>query len=271
MPTRTTDASRASTHLSDDERCCALITRYKVSRVYVCPGCGGRDAWWIAKWRRWECKSCGRQTSVWDGTRFRHTRLSPSRWAKMIWAAANDPRGSSPTYLRQIGGCSYPTALRALLMIGDALRPEGTEKLRGRVLLGEARLGKRRVLLAQQPRGGYSLGRLRSEIIRDTRSAAIQRFVRRAVEHEGEVRIVGGELDRGRGSSVTAMWATSRNDGDDRRWRSKRSLLQNWWRSVHRGRQDNMTLYLAVAAFRMGHSEAGPQGRFVRVLQRVLK
>ena len=271
MPPRSTSAPRPPVLLSDDERCRTLITRYKVSRVYVCPGCGGRDAWWIAKWRRWECKSCGRQTSVWDGTRFRHTRLSPSRWAKMIWAAANDPRGSSPTYLRQIGGCSHPTALRALLTIGDALRPEATEKLKGRVLLGEARLGKRRVLLAQQPRGGYALSRLRSETVRDTRSAVIQRFVRRAVENEREVRIVDGELDRGRGSNVTALWATSRNDGDASRWRSKRTQFQTWWRSVHHGRQDNMDLYLAVAAFRMGHSEAGPQGRFSMALSRILR
>ena len=127
------------------------------------------------------------------------------------------------------------------------------------------------MLLAQQPRGGYAFSRLRSEIVRGRRSVVIQRFVRRAVENEREVRIVDGELDRGGGSNVTALWATSRNDGDDRRWCAKRNQFQSWWRSVHRGRQDNMNLYLAVAAFRMGHSEAGPQGRFQKALRRVLR
>jgi hypothetical protein len=80
-------------------------------RVFVCAGCGGRDAWRLkARPRVYECAACHRQESVTADTVFHRTRTGQPKWFLAAYLMGRDKRGVSAKFLQRELGIAYQTA-----------------------------------------------------------------------------------------------------------------------------------------------------------------
>ena len=68
----------------DEESCIQYLAERRWPNGFICPKCGGSDAWRLASRPLWECRKCGRQTSVTAGTLMARTKLPLRVW---FWAA----------------------------------------------------------------------------------------------------------------------------------------------------------------------------------------
>jgi hypothetical protein len=109
----------------DDEACIAYLAKLRWPDGFVCPACGGREAWQIAG-DRWMCRSCGRKTSVTAGTVFHRSRLPLTTWFAAMWLVCAEKNGVSALGLqRQLGFGSYQTAWAWLHKLRRAMvRPD---------------------------------------------------------------------------------------------------------------------------------------------------
>ena len=70
---------------SDEAACAQYLIAARWPGGFVCPGCGGGKAWQLeTKAWTFEYASCGRQTSVTEGTIMHHSKLPLTAW---FWAA----------------------------------------------------------------------------------------------------------------------------------------------------------------------------------------
>jgi hypothetical protein len=61
--------------LPDDEACIEYLAQWRWTDGFRCPKCDGARATRLKTRPLWECRSCGRQTSVTAGTALHRTKL----------------------------------------------------------------------------------------------------------------------------------------------------------------------------------------------------
>ena len=134
---------------SSEEACFEFFVHLRWPDGFRCPVCGNDTFYMLSDRRRFQCKTCRRQTSVTAGTVFHGLRhpFSVLLWA--VYLVSTTKKGLSASELqRKLGLPYYESAWLLLQKIRQAMSPHGHLKLRGEIevdetYVGGAREGKR--------------------------------------------------------------------------------------------------------------------------------
>jgi transposase-like protein len=99
----------------------------------VCPTCGRKDVNFLAKQRRWQCKSKHslRQFTAKVGTIFEDSPLPLEKWLPAVWMITNDKNGVSSWEIHRALGVTQKTAWFMLHRIRLAMQNNSLLKLGG--------------------------------------------------------------------------------------------------------------------------------------------
>ena len=183
---------------ASEEACQQYLAVCRWPDGFVCPRCGGRRAYELAKLRRWQCTGCRHQVSLTAGTILHNTKTPLTVWFWAAYLMTTDKRGvSALLFQRQLGLRRYETAWMMLHKFRRAMINRTRERLRGEVevddtwvggaqtgLRGSRQLRGRKaalVLVAVEKRG-RGTGRARMEVIPDFKSVTLITFLKQNVE-----------------------------------------------------------------------------------------
>ena len=124
------------------EACLARIVERRWPTGFVCPRCRHAGGYALPGRRGFECRGCGRQTSVTSGTAFAFTKLPlPKVFLAMYLISANK-QGISGKSLAKHLGCSQPTGWHLLHKLRHAMQErDAGYRLAGLVEVDEAYVG----------------------------------------------------------------------------------------------------------------------------------
>ena len=106
----------------DEASCTLYLSLWRWPDGFVCPRCDGRDSVRLRSRPLWECKSCGRQTSVTAGTVLHRTRMPLTTWLYAMWQFSIRKTSISAKQLqRETGLASYGSAWTLLHKLRRAL------------------------------------------------------------------------------------------------------------------------------------------------------
>jgi len=159
---------------SSEEDCAKYLEWIRWPRDFVCPGCGGTQAWRTDR-GLWHCQGCQRQSSVTAGTVFEDSRKPLRLWFHVMWLMMAQKTGLSAKNLCETYGFgSYQTAWGWLRKLRSVMVRPGRDRLAGRVEVDETYVGgqqegtrgrgaegKTRVLVAVEGDTKKKLGRVR--------------------------------------------------------------------------------------------------------------
>lgn len=123
---------------------------------FVCPHCGSKKHSFITTRYDFECRSCGRQTSVVSGTIFQSSNVPLQKWFLAIYLCASDKGGISAVRLSKELDVSWITAHRMLRKLRTVMVDRDTMyRLGGHIEIDDALVG------GKQPgkRGRGALGK----------------------------------------------------------------------------------------------------------------
>jgi transposase-like protein len=122
---------QAILHFSDPDNCVAyMVSQRWPDGVVVCPTCGRKDVSWLAKQRKWQCKSkhTKRQFSAKVGTIFEDSPLGLDKWILATWMITNCKNGISSYEIARNIGVTQKSAWFMLHRIRLAMRQEHDPK-----------------------------------------------------------------------------------------------------------------------------------------------
>jgi transposase-like protein len=95
----------------DEETCAVYLRKQRWPGGFVCGACGGRRADLLkSRAYTYECRSCGRQTSITAGTVMHRTRLPLTLWFLAAQLIAVHPESASARRFEELLGIPYSTA-----------------------------------------------------------------------------------------------------------------------------------------------------------------
>ncbi len=154
------------TAFPDEDSCADFLANVRWPDGFRCPVCSGSSAWRLACRPLWECRDCGRQTSVTSGTVMHRSRQPLTTWMYALWLlAVRRTSISALQFQRESGLRSYRTAWTMLHKLRCSLGERKTFPLhRGIVEVDESIVGgggkgveqvprplRRRIRLSIQP------------------------------------------------------------------------------------------------------------------------
>jgi len=256
---------------ADEEACRAYLFASRWPDGFSCPACGGVEVGAEHRRHLWQCRCCGRQTSVTAGTVLHKTRLPLTVW---FWAAylvgTHGPGISALQLQRQLGIARYETAWTILHKLRRAMVAPEREPLTGEVEVdegylggrdtdlrgGRQRQGKPLVGVAVEVRGEGS-GRLRLQLLSDASAASLTPFVAANVVAGATVHTDGWQGYAGlRVAGFDHQPRKQRARFPDREWvlpRAHRALsnLKTWLQGTHHGvSPQHLQVYLDEFVFR---------------------
>jgi transposase-like protein len=186
-----------------DEACRAYLFALRWPEGFVCPSCGGREAWAMRR-GLWLCQGCRRQVSVTAGTVFQDSHVPLSTWFRAMWHVTSQKHGASALGLQRVLGLgSYKTAWTMLHKLRRAMVRPGRDRLRGTVevdetywgaeepgVIGRQTYDKALILVAAEEQGA-GIGRIRLRRVPDTSQVSLHGFIAQAVEPGSVVRTDG--------------------------------------------------------------------------------
>lgn len=185
-------------NFASEEACQKYLAACRWPDGFVCPRCGGPQAYELANVRRWQCTGCRHQVSLTAGTILHNTKTALTIWFWAAYLMTTDKRGvSALLFQRQLGLQRYETAWMMLHKFRRAMVKSTREQLWGEVevddtwvggsqsgLRGSRQLKDRKsapVMVAVERRG-RATGRARMEVIPDFKSATVVGFLKRNVK-----------------------------------------------------------------------------------------
>ena len=272
------------TQFADEEACRAYFARSRWPEGYRCPRCAHPVAFELSRRFLWQCKGCGRQTSVTAGTVLHRTRLPLRDWFWAAYLVATHTPGLSALQLqRQLGIGRYETAWTMLQKLRRAMRRPQREALREKVevdetfvgnqegLRGGREIGDRVLVVGAVEVRGRAYGRIRLEVVPDSSAHSLSGFVKRNVER-GTIVLTDGW------SGYTPLSATGYRHRPKTRGRPERALvilprihqvfgnLKTWLRGTHHGVEaKHMQAYLDEFVFRFNRRRT-PMAAFQSLL-----
>ena len=94
----------------DDEACRRYLFALRWPDGFVCPRCGGREAWEMGR-GLWLCQACRHQASVTAGTIFHRSHQPLTTWFRVMWQVTSRKNGVSAMSLQwSLGLGGYQTA-----------------------------------------------------------------------------------------------------------------------------------------------------------------
>ena len=184
---------------SSEAACLDYLVSVRWPAGVQCSRCRGSDVWQTRR-RLWQCKKCGHQQSLTEGTLLHRTRYPLKTWLEVAWHLCEQKNGLSALGLqRAMGFGSYHTAWEWLHRARRAMVLPGRSKLSGEIevdetFIGGVRPGKRGrgasgktlVLVAAEIRG-VAIGRIRLKVITDATSATLLDSVVEIAERGSEL------------------------------------------------------------------------------------
>jgi len=278
------DQQEFETLISSEAACRAYLTGIRWPDGFRCPACDSPTAWQLAT-DRWECRTCGRQTSLTAGTLFQDTRYPLHVWFQAIWYVTGQKYGASALGLQRVLGLgSYHTAWAWLHRLRRAMVRPGRDRLHGIVQVdetywgsehtgkrGRGAAGKTLILVAVE-HTGRKLGRLRLQRIPDVAGTTLVPAVQELVLSGSTVETDGW----GGYSGLTAagyQHRAIRSDATDDLLPQVHlvvSLLKRWLLGTHQGgvQVSHLDYYLDEYTFRFNRRTSHSRGLlFRRVLE----
>ena len=178
----------------DDDACRQCLATCRWPAGFCCPRCGQAEAFELPQRRLWQCKACGRQTSLTAGTVLHRTRLPLTVWFWAAYLVTTHTPGLSAVQLQRQLRISYETAWALLHKLRRAMVNPEREALKDKVEVDETYLGGPEVGL----KGGRQLldkalivgaievrakaaGRVRLQHVPDASASSLTGFVKRNV------------------------------------------------------------------------------------------
>ena len=275
----------------DDAACLEYLAAVRWPDGFVCPACGGRDAWRTGR-GLWMCQDCGRKTSLTAGTIFHRTRTPLSSWFAAIWLVTSQKNGISAQGLQRVLGFgSYETAWAWMHKLRRAMVRPDRDRLSGVVEVDETFVGgvstghlgassdKVAVMVAaEKVDGGRRLGRIRLEVAERPATLELVEFAQRMVEPASTIRTDGAQMMRRLGTlGYTHEYTTGYNAPDPTAVlpgvHLVASLLKRWLTgTLHYAVADHqLPYYLDEYTFRFNRRTARSRGLlFYRLLQQAV-
>jgi transposase-like protein len=186
-----------------EEACQQYLAACRWPDGFMCPRCGNRRAYELAKLRRWQCIGCRHQVSLTAETILHNTKTPLTVWFWAAYLMTTDKRGISALLLqRQLGLRRYETAWMMLHKFRRAMINLAREPLRGEVELDDTWVGgtqaglrgsrqlkgrKAALVLVAVEKCGRATGRARMTVIPDFKSTTLVAFLKQNVESGSKV------------------------------------------------------------------------------------
>jgi len=178
----------------DDDACRKYLAACRWPEGFRCRRCGQGAAFELPQRRLWQCKACGRQTSLTAGSVLHRTRLPLTVWFWATYLVTTHTPGLSAVQLQRQLGLSYETAWALLHKLRRAMVNPEREALKDKVEVDEMYLGgpeaglkggrqlleKALVVGAVEVRG-KATGRVRLQAVPDASARSLTGFVKRTV------------------------------------------------------------------------------------------
>lgn len=274
---------------STDEACRAYLFALRWPDGFVCPRCGGRRAWPMAR-GLWLCGNCRHQASVTAGTIFQDSRLPLALWFRAMWHITSQKNGASALGVQRVLGLgSYQTAWAWLHKLRRAMVRPGRDRLRGVVEVDETywggeeegvvgRLTEDKALIAvAAEENGQGIGRVRLRRIPDLTKPTLHEFIAQVVEPGGTVRTDGLNAYLGlKGYTHDRLIQRRQPKGEHLLPRVHRvvSLLKRWLLGTHQGAvgYNHLDYYLDEFTFRFNRRTSASRGKvFYRLVQQAVQ
>jgi transposase-like protein len=184
-----------------DQDCLEYLVKIRWPNGFRCPACYRDDAWQNSR-GLFECRECGRQTSVTSGTILHQTRKPLRLWFRAMWHIANQKYGTNALGLqRALGLGSYNTAWQWLHKLRRAMVRPDREKLTGIVEMDETYVGGKRsgkrgrgtegkalIAVAVEDKGDKGIGRIRLKHIKDASGDSLEGFIKEVIAPGATIR-----------------------------------------------------------------------------------
>ena len=122
---------QAIIYFSDSQNCIDYLVARRWPDGVICPTCGRKDVTFLAKQKKWQCKSAHqrRQFSVKVGTIFEDSPLGLDKWLMTVWMITNCKNGISSYEVHRAIGVTQKTAwfmihrIRLAMQTGSFAKP----------------------------------------------------------------------------------------------------------------------------------------------------
>jgi transposase-like protein len=269
-----------------DPDCRQYLFQLRWPEGFVCPRCGGREAWPMKR-GLWLCDQCRHQASVTAGTIFQDTHLPLTLWFRAIWYVTSQKNGVSALGVQRVLGLgSYQTAWAWLHKLRRAMVRPGRDRLAGEVEVDETYWGaeeegvigrlthKKVLVLVAAQVDGAGIGRIRLRCLPDLTKASLHGFIGEAVEPGSVVKTDGLNAYRGltgyRHKPVVVGKRKASADDLLPRVHQVVSLLKRWLLGTHQGavQPEHLDYYLDEFTFRFNRRNSASRGKlFYRLVQ----
>ncbi len=119
-------------HFTDEQVCVETMARVRwPDGKPICPACGHREHYYLAKQRRFKCKECWKQFTVKVGTLLEDSPIRLSKWLPALWMLVNDKNGISSYELGKALGITQKSAWFVLHRLRTALQTGSFDKKLG--------------------------------------------------------------------------------------------------------------------------------------------
>jgi len=275
----------------DEESCREHLYKMRFPKGFVCPKCENDEYWNVGN-RLYECKKCGRQTSIIAGTIFQDTRKPLKDWFIAIWWVTTQKNGASALGLQNVLGIkSHQTAWTWLHKIRRAMVNPNRSKLNGtieidEIYIGGESIGKRgrgaenkTVVAVAAEIDGKKLGRCRMSTIADASSKSLHGFITENIE-VGSLLVTddwngfNGIEAKGYKRQIHIQKYTEDKEKMLPHVHTIVSLLKRWLLGTHQGAVDpkHLQAYLDEYVFRFNRRKSAQRGLlFYRLLESAMQ
>jgi transposase-like protein len=120
-------------YFADADNCIAYMVAHRWPDGVACPTCGRADVTWLARQKKWQCKSAHakRQFTAKVGTIFEDSPLGLEKWLPAVWIIAGAKNGVSSCELSRTLGITQKTAWFMLHRIRKAMQSGSMIKMGG--------------------------------------------------------------------------------------------------------------------------------------------
>ena len=135
---------QAVIYFSNPENCLSYLAARRWPDGAICPTCGRTDVTFLAKQKKWQCKSAHkqRQFSAKVGTIFEDSPLGLDKWLAAVWLIVNAKNGISSYEVHRGLGVTQKTAWFMLQRIRLAMQTGSfMKKMSGHVEVDETFIG----------------------------------------------------------------------------------------------------------------------------------
>jgi transposase-like protein/ribosomal protein L37AE/L43A len=274
---------------STDEACRRYLFARRWPEGFVCPVCGGREAWPMKR-GLWLCGTCRHQTSVTAGTIFQDTHKPLRLWFRAMWYVTTQKNGVSALGLQRVLGLgSYKTAWAILHKLRRAMVRPGRDRLKGIVEVDETYWGgqeegvvgrltqDKAMIVVAAEEDGTNIGRIRLRRVPDLTRDSLHGFIKDSVEPGSTIRTDGLVAYLGlEGYAHDRQVQRRQPEGEHLLPRVHRvvSLLKRWMMGTHQGAiaQDYLDYYLDEFTFRFNRRTSKSRGKlFYRLAEQAVQ